>query len=140
MSGHTPGPWSIQPDKGHTFSDGSVDHGGYRIDADQVEQLAYVWNFSDRLDPTTGRQDGTRPFGSHEAESNARLIAAAPDHAAIAWSVCTGVARWESFASGAGGEFCIGGMRYATKLDAFGVPAMNDSMRAAIAKATGAQP
>jgi hypothetical protein len=78
MSGHTPGKWSIRFDKGHIFSDGTVDHGGYRIDADGVEQLAYVWNFSDRVDPVSHSQDGTRPFGAQEAEANARLIAAAP--------------------------------------------------------------
>ncbi|ODT97433.1 MAG: hypothetical protein ABS82_00310 [Rhodanobacter sp. SCN 67-45] len=72
--------------------------------------------------------------------ANARLIAAAPDHAMIASALCSGAARWEPFASGSGGEFCIGGLRHATNLDQFGVPVMTDGMRAAIAEATGETP
>lgn len=73
MSGHTPGPWIIQEDPPRTFSDGEVDAGGYRIDADHIEQLAYVWRDNKRWG------DNPTPFGAVEAEANSRLIAAAPE-------------------------------------------------------------
>ncbi len=67
----TPGPWTIHEDKGHTFADGEIDHGGFRIDAPDIEQLAFVWRGNKRF--------GTaETFGAAEAEANARLIAAAP--------------------------------------------------------------
>ena len=71
-----------------------------------------------------------------DSRANARLIAAAPDHAAIGWAMCVGPARWEPFGD-MRGEFCMNGIRYLTKLDEFGVPEMTDGMRAAIAKARG---
>lgn len=69
----TPGPWTTHEEPGRQYPDGEVDHGGYRIDAYGIEQLAFVWRDSKRWgdDPT--------PFGAAEAEANARLIAAAPD-------------------------------------------------------------
>jgi len=121
MSRHTPGPWTIQADKGRTFSDESVDHGGYRIDADHVEQLAYVWNFSDRFDPTTGQQDGTRPFGSHEAEANACLIAAAPE-------LLEALSNAEEFVNRHSEPWYMSGQ------------ALLSHIRSAISKATGDQP
>lgn len=69
---HTPGPWTIHDDPGHTSANGDVDHGGYRIDAHNTEQLAFVWRSNHRWG------DDPQPFGATEAEANARLIAAAP--------------------------------------------------------------
>ncbi|MBO9624133.1 MAG: hypothetical protein J7500_15605 [Sphingomonas sp.] len=63
----------------------------------------------------------------------ARMFAAAPDHALIAWALCMAGARWEAWRDGQG-EFCIDGIRHCTKLDEFGVPTMTDGMRAAIAQ------
>ncbi|THD06149.1 hypothetical protein [Rhodanobacter lindaniclasticus] len=126
MSGHTPGKWLIRFDKGHTFSDGTVDHGGYRIDADGVEQLAYVWNFSDRIDPVSGSQDGTRPFGAHEAEANARLIAAAP---VLLEELRNATVQMDMAAE------CIEAGRYDEAL--LHVRSMERKRTAAIAKATG---
>jgi hypothetical protein len=77
MNGHTPGPWSLIEYRGHTFSDGSVDHGGFRVDAEGVEQLCYVWNLSKRI-PLNGKQPDGPEFGSAQGAANARLIAAAP--------------------------------------------------------------
>lgn len=65
-----------------------------------------------------------------------RVRDAAPDHAAIGWAMCVAAGRWEPWGDGRG-EFCMNGIRYATKLDEFGVPVMTDGMRAAISKATG---
>ena len=73
MSKHTPGPWTLHEEPARTFSDGSVDHGGFRVDAPNVEQLAYLWNASHRWGPDP------QPFGASEAHANARLIHAAPD-------------------------------------------------------------
>lgn len=63
--------------------------------------------------------------------ANARLIAAAPDHAALLWAMCVGAARWDPWGVGRG-EFCMNGLRYATELDPFGAPMMTGGMRAAI--------
>jgi hypothetical protein len=71
------------------------------------------------------------------SEKHARLIAAAPDHALFASAVCAGAARWEPFPNN-NGEVCVGGLRYAVKLDEFGCPTLNAPLRAAL-KATGAQ-
>jgi hypothetical protein len=86
-------------------------------------------------------QDDTIVIGisSRITKEHAHLFAAAPDHAAIARAICAGIARWEPFSRSLdGGEFCISGLRHSTRLDEFGVPAMTEGMRAAIAKTTGA--
>jgi hypothetical protein len=71
-------------------------------------------------------------------EANARLIAVAPDHALFSSALVAGKIRWEFFAGNAvHGEICVGGIRWATKLDEFGVPELTENTRAAIAKATG---
>jgi hypothetical protein len=75
---YTKGPWTIFTDLPEEH-DGYIDHGGYRIDADGVEQIAYVWERSARINPATGEQDFSLPFGSADGEANARLISAAPD-------------------------------------------------------------
>lgn len=78
MSAHTPGPWfigKVDPPSRHGDWD---DAGGYRIDADGVEQLCYAWNASHRI-PLSGVQSDGPPFGSDNGEANARLIAAAPE-------------------------------------------------------------
>lgn len=69
---HTKAPWTIHEDKGRSFANGEVDHGGFRIDAPDVEQLAYVWRSNVRF-------GSNEPFGAHEAQANARLIAASPE-------------------------------------------------------------
>lgn len=75
---YTKGPWTIFTDLPEEH-DGYIDHGGYRINADGVEQLAYVWERSARVNPSTGEQDSSLPFGAEEAQANARLIASAPE-------------------------------------------------------------
>lgn len=42
-------------------------------------------------------------------------------------AMTAGLARWEPFPMGDGreGEVCVGGLRYATKLNKFGVPEMH---------------
>jgi hypothetical protein len=66
------GPLTIHDDPGHTFSDGEVDYGGYRIDAPGVEQVAFVWRKNRRF-------GSDQVFGADEAEAYAKLFAAAPD-------------------------------------------------------------
>lgn len=74
------------------------------------------------------------------SEADARLIAAAPDHALLAAAICAGRARWEPFSSQPGlqitygGEVCINGLRHATTLDQFGVPILTAHLRAALLK------
>ena len=72
MAQYTPAPWTIHEEPSRTFPDGEVDHGGYRIDAENIEQIAFVWRSNKRWG------DHPTPFGSAEAEADARLIAAAP--------------------------------------------------------------
>lgn len=108
MSGHTPGPWVAE--YGDT----------------PYAEIGESWV----VDAESGSVC-TVDSATENREANARLIAAAPDHALIAAALCQGIARWE------GSEFCIGGLRHSTKLDEFGVPVMTGGMRAAIAKATG---
>lgn len=67
--------------------------------------------------------------------ANARLIASAPEHQLALYAIANLGARWESFQGIDFGEFCIGGVRYPSKLDEFGCPVIDDFIRAAIAKA-----
>lgn len=71
-----------------------------------------------------------------EVDANAKLIAAAPDHALYAAAITTGIARWEPWEQAGKGEVCVGGMRYATSLDDFGVPELSENIRLAIRNAT----
>ncbi len=112
---HTSGPWVLMPEF-------HGDHGQYYVtDEADGSEVACV----------------TAWIGEHraEAEVNARLIAAAPDHALVCWAMCMAAGRWEP--SGTGGEFCINGIRYSTKLDEFGCPIVNGSIRTAISRAQG---
>lgn len=84
------------------------------------------------------RADTTSPWYASEHEANARLIAAAPDHALICWAMCVGGARWEPSGYEGRGEFCMSGICHSTTLDEFGAPVMTSGMRAAIAIAEAA--
>lgn len=50
-------------------------------------------------------------------------------------AIMRGVARWESFGSGKGGEVCCGGIRYSTRLDTFGRPVINPMVAGALLRA-----
>lgn len=73
-----------------------------------------------------------------EGTVNARLIAAAPDHALIGWAMCVQDATWEEWGDGKG-EFCFAGLRHATTLDEFGCPVLTDNLRDFISKARGGE-
>ncbi len=75
--------------------------------------------------------------GSIDPLPNARLIAAAPDHALLLRCICRGLARWEQWEDGQRGEICCGGMRYATHLDDFGCPVVSEHVRGVLTKAEG---
>ena len=76
--------------------------------------------------------------GVAENQANARLIASAPDHAMFASALIQKLARWEPFpGSESDGEVCVGGLRYCSKLDEFGVPVLTDATRAEISKTKG---
>lgn len=112
-SGHTVGPWFVieAPVIAVTASEGHP-------------VIAELTDVDDRRDCLA------------EIIANARLIAAAPDHALIGWAMCVADGRWEAWGDGRG-EFCINGMRYATKLDEFGIPEVTAALRAAIDRAKG---
>ena len=107
MSGHTKGPW-----KATTNAYGC--HFVQRWEAGREHELICGGNSHDTL-----------------TEANARLIAAAPDHALICRAMCVASGRWEPWVDGRG-EFVINGLRYATELDEFGCPVVNETIRAAI--------
>jgi hypothetical protein len=80
--------------------------------------------------------DKTVSVSKEEAEANARLIAAAPDHAEICWAMCMAAGLWEPWGDGRG-EFILNGLRFITKLDEFSAPIVTPALRAQIAKARG---
>ena len=104
MNAHTPGPW--------------INDDGIISPPDNCD--GHVWIADCR--------------SATNAIANARLIAAAPDHAMIAAVLCAGVARWEPY-HGPKGEFCIEGFCHSTTMDEFGVPSMTHALRAAIDRA-----
>jgi hypothetical protein len=73
------------------------------------------------------------------AEANARLIAAAPDHALVAAAFVSGVALWRPINKYVG-DLRVGGRWYSLPLDEFGVPQLDDwtreRLRTSIAKTT----
>jgi hypothetical protein len=124
---HTPAPWA------EPFEDELSGVPFLRIETDQPTGP----KLRDICEVSASFVDGDFVIDD-ETWSNARLIAAAPDHALIGWAVCVAAGRWEpSPAADGRGEFCINGIRFSTRLDEFGVPAMTDGLRAAIAKARG---
>src|SRR5262245_40312267 len=113
MSKHTPGPWQ-------TF-----DLEVFPVDTVPNSNPNWMWNG----DAICSMNAAARRTNS-EHVANARLIAAAPDHALFAKSIVAGLVRWEPFAEDKSkGEICCNGMRYTTQLDDFGVPAINASIR-----------
>lgn len=118
---HTPGPWSDDA------SDYPMIVNGPNADT----QIICIIEDPDR--PTAATSSW---FEQNQA--NARLIAAAPDHAMVLRAIARGVLRWETFSSGGDcGELCFAGMRYSTRLDEFGCPRLTEALRSAIAKAMG---
>lgn len=113
---HTPGPWQFYADLP------SADPNWHIVT--NATRMCVVANV--HIEP-----------GNEMAVANARLIAAAPDHAMFGRAITSLGARWQNWNERCG-EFCIGGLRYATDIDEFGVPVLNASIRAAIAKAEGA--
>lgn len=111
--GHTAGPWrySMSDHLGEFVITGSNEGGGSIL-------------------PILGR---THNF-PRNAEANARLIAAAPDHALLLAAIVSGRARVEPL--GASVEVCTGGLRYATKLGENGCPLVSDVIRTALLRAT----
>lgn len=116
MSKHTPGPWHVTEEREGASKAILVRCASSDILAEANE---------------TG-------YGIKRRRANARLIAAAPDHALVAAALASGLARWEPFNTGDDrGELCVRGLRYATSLDEFGVPVLASHTRAAIARARG---
>lgn len=114
---HTPGPWTMDSEFGTSIKG-----------ADGVTVAAVL----NPINATKGQKPV--PSDLNEVKANASLVVAAPDHAHICWAMCVAAGRWEPWGDGRG-EFCINGMRYATKLDVFGCPVVNEPIRSAIARA-----
>jgi hypothetical protein len=72
-------------------------------------------------------------------DADARLIAAAPDHALICWAMCVQDATWEEMGTDGKGELCFAGLRHVTTLDEFGAPVLTDNLRAVLSKARAGQ-
>lgn len=122
MSGpaFTPGPWE------QDFMD------DYAIMAENGSAIATVLTGADFPCLNDDEQLAVIP----ECEANARLIAAAPDHALICWAMCVQDGRWEEWTPYDGsGEFIFAGLRYATRIDEFGCPKLTPALRAAISQA-----
>lgn len=51
------------------------------------------------------------------------------DHTLIARAMVSRIARWERGQFEEGGELCMGGFRYYTRLDPDGIPILNDHTR-----------
>lgn len=64
----------------------------------------------------------------------AKMMDVGRDHTLLLRGLIAGAIRWESWGSDGRGELCINGLRHATQLDAHGVPALTNSVRAALAK------
>ncbi|MDR6851054.1 hypothetical protein J2Y54_000547 [Sphingomonas sp. BE123] len=113
MTSISPAPWSVVP---YNDGDSLVIH-----DARPDHRVCFM---------------STAGFGGDmdRIEANARLIAAAPDHAMIAAALCTGIARWNWWSEGRG-EVCVAGFCFVTELDEFRVPKITDALREALIKA-----
>lgn len=109
LTQHTPGPWRVF-------------FGSRRYPGVEATGLSVV------IFGREGEECGVRGDTHETALANARLIAAAPDHALIGWAMCVQDGRWEEW-SGGKGEFCFAGLRHATKLDEFGCPVLTDHLR-----------
>ena len=119
----TPGPWEV-------------------YGATQIAKFGDDWACIagvHRLRPKSGNSSahvelaGLNDPDFHEQCANARLIAAAPDHALLARLFAMQLIRWEPFGNGTDGELCFAGLRYSTSLDEFGVPRLIDVLRNRVA-------
>jgi hypothetical protein len=115
QSSFTPGPWTADPDRRPGWE------WNWHVYAGRDDRICFMANTS----PDVGL-----------AGANARLIAAAPDHALICWAMCVQDATWDEWGPGKG-EFCFAGLRHATTLDEFGAPVLTDHLRALLTQARG---
>jgi hypothetical protein len=134
-AGHTPGPWECQI--GHSDWGMPTAHIILREGDTGNDSDAWIAEIPSVTPYCMGASRKDKDRAAAQA-ANARLIAAAPDHALICWAMCIAAGRWEPFGDGLKGEFCINGLRYSTEMDEFGCPAVTDALRAALSKAKGA--
>jgi hypothetical protein len=121
---HTPGPWRAEEED-------ALDSVPFiPIEAGE----AGAWR---KVCEVNGEPEGLHIDGV--ALANARLIAAAPDHALICWAMCVQDARWDEGSNGEG-EFCFAGLRHWTRLDEFGCPVLTENLRAVLTRAKAATP
>lgn len=66
-------------------------------------------------------------------EYAADLRTAAADYALLVSGFCAGVLRWEAGTR----ELCVGGLRYQSPVDKFGVPGVHNLLRGELRKALG---
>lgn len=102
MTGPTPGPWVVR--------------NGNLVRVAPRGSVSPICGVHRRGKHTHGVDD-------IETLANARLIAAAPDHALVAWGLAHGLIRWEPT------ELCGFGLRHSTKLDDSGVPKLTPALR-----------
>jgi hypothetical protein len=115
---HTPGPWYV--------TEAAEDLGYCRIREEASDYVLATADDGGHVDPRFALPPAT-------IEANARLIAAAPDHALICWAMCVQDGRWEEWVPYDGsGEFVFAGLRYATRVDEFGCPRLTPALRRAI--------
>ncbi|KRG39120.1 hypothetical protein ARC78_14980 [Stenotrophomonas pictorum JCM 9942] len=125
----TPGPWSVIDGVRVHAALGADSGDGAPADSTDGWCIADVSSV-----PDTSYLGTPTQLGYEVMRANARLIAAAPDHAMVCRVLCAGIAYWRSWGDRKG-EFCMDGLCYATQLDDFGCPVVTNGMRVAIAKA-----
>lgn len=122
----TLGPWSI-----HSIEDGGTTYVIVETcpDGEQFLPIAHIATII--ADGCAVKRDEAKQL------TIANLIAAAPDHAMFLSALVRGLIRWEPLVGSNvnSGEVCCRGLRYVTRLDGFGCPAMTPHIRVAITKA-----
>lgn len=126
----TPGPWAASHCDGKfgEVPGWMVTHPGASEVRRRTEAKDFPITSKKICDVTEGAY-----IAPNTAAANARLIAAAPDHAIVLRGLANLTLRWETFdGSETRGELCYNGVRHTTTTDEFGCPQLTDALRSAL--------